>query len=80
MLHSGFDVEVLLNQMLSTEGPRLVMGDLNNDQLEDFILLGAKDDADKIFLQNQCCFISGQRIPRLYVFITRKCATIRCNE
>jgi hypothetical protein len=37
--------------MLSTEGPRLVIGDVNNDKLDDLILLGATDDPDKLFLQ-----------------------------
>ena len=37
--------------MLSTEGPRLITGDVNGDQLEDFILLGSSGDPDKLFLQ-----------------------------
>ena len=37
--------------MLSTEGPRLVIGDVNGDKLDDFILLGAAGDPDKLFLQ-----------------------------
>jgi hypothetical protein len=51
--YNDFDREILLNQMLSTEGPRLVTGDINNDQLEDFILLGSSGHQDKIFLQTQ---------------------------
>ncbi|MCB9279755.1 MAG: ASPIC/UnbV domain-containing protein [Lewinellaceae bacterium] len=38
---NDFDQEILLPRMLSTEGPRLAAGDVNNDRLEDFILLGA---------------------------------------
>jgi hypothetical protein len=49
--YNDFDREILLNQMLSTEGPRLVSGDVNNDQREDFVLLGATGDPDKLFLQ-----------------------------
>ena len=37
--------------MLSTEGPRLIRGDVNNDKLTDFILLGAAGDPDKLFVQ-----------------------------
>ncbi len=51
--YNDFDREILLNQMLSTEGPRLITGDINNDSKEDFILLGANGDSDKIFVQNQ---------------------------
>jgi len=48
---NDFDQEILLPGMLSTEGPRLVMGDVNNDKREDFILLGASGDPDKLFIQ-----------------------------
>jgi len=50
--YNDFEREILLNQMLSTEGPRIVRGDINNDQREDFILLGATGDPDKLFIQN----------------------------
>lgn len=48
---NDFDQEILLTGMLSTEGPRLVIGDVNHDNLEDFLLLGAAGDPDKLFLQ-----------------------------
>ncbi|HEX5172368.1 MAG TPA: VCBS repeat-containing protein [Cyclobacteriaceae bacterium] len=49
--NNDFDQEILLPRMLSTEGPRLIVGDVNSDQLQDFILLGASGDPDKLFLQ-----------------------------
>jgi hypothetical protein len=49
--HNDFNDEGLLMRMLSTEGPRLVTGDVNRDDLDDFILLGAAGDPDKLFLQ-----------------------------
>jgi hypothetical protein len=49
--YNDFDQEILLWRMLSTEGPRLVIGDVNNDNLDDFILLGAAGDPDKLFIQ-----------------------------
>jgi hypothetical protein len=49
--YNDFDHEILLWRMLSTEGPRIVKGDVNGDQREDFVLLGAKDDEDKLFVQ-----------------------------
>lgn len=49
--YNDFDHEGLLLGMLSREGPKLVKGDANGDGREDFVLLGAKDDDDKLFLQ-----------------------------
>lgn len=48
---NDFDQEILLPRMLSTEGPRLVIGDVNGDKLDDFVLLGAAGDPDKLFIQ-----------------------------
>ena len=39
--------------MLSTEGPVLIKGDVNGDGLEDFVLGGASDDPDKLFIQTK---------------------------
>ncbi|MCC6288237.1 MAG: VCBS repeat-containing protein [Chitinophagaceae bacterium] len=49
--YNDFDDEILLVRMLSTEGPRIIQGDINNDKLTDFILLGATGDPDKLFVQ-----------------------------
>jgi enediyne biosynthesis protein E4 len=49
--YNDFNYELLLIRMLSTEGPRLIRGDVNNDKLTDFILLGASGDPDKLFIQ-----------------------------
>lgn len=49
--YNDFDTEILLPRMLSTEGPRLVTGDVNGDRLDDFVLLGAAGDPDKLFVQ-----------------------------
>jgi len=49
--HNDFNDEILLTRMLSTEGPRIVTGDVNRDKLDDFILLGAAGDPDKLFIQ-----------------------------
>ena len=51
--YNDFDVELLLTRMLSTEGPRLITGDVNNDGLTDFILLGAAGDPEKLYVQNK---------------------------
>jgi hypothetical protein len=49
--YNDFDDELLLVRMLSTEGPRVIQGDVNNDRLTDFILLGAAGDPEKLYLQ-----------------------------
>jgi hypothetical protein len=46
-----FDAERLLPKMLSTEGPKLAVGDVNGDGLEDFYLGNATADTAKIFIQ-----------------------------
>jgi hypothetical protein len=49
--YNDFNDELLLVKMLSTEGPRLIKGDVNKDNLAYFILLGASGDPDKLFIQ-----------------------------
>jgi hypothetical protein len=48
-----FDVERLLPKMLSTEGPKLATGDINEDGLQDFYMGSATGDTAKIFIQNK---------------------------
>ena len=52
-LYNDFNDEILLIRMLSTEGPRLIRGDVNKDNLTDFILLGAAGDPDKLYVQKK---------------------------
>ncbi|MEJ1238518.1 VCBS repeat-containing protein [Chryseolinea sp. T2] len=58
---NDFNQEILLHRMLSTEGPRILKGDVNKDGREDFILLGASGDSDKLFVQNA----SGNFVQRI---------------
>lgn len=49
--YNDFDHEILLPKMLSTEGPRIISGDIDQDGRVDFVVLGADGDEDKLFLQ-----------------------------
>jgi hypothetical protein len=46
-----FDIERLMPRMLSREGPKLAVADVNGDSLEDFFVGSAKRDTAKLFWQ-----------------------------
>ena len=50
---NDFNVERLLPHKLSTEGPKVLTGDVTNDGLIDFLVLGAYGDRDKLFIQQK---------------------------
>lgn len=60
-----FDVERLIPKMLSTEGPKLAVGDVDGDGLQDFFMGNATGDTAKLFVQQP----NGQFIQKNeYVF------------
>ncbi|HEY4198498.1 MAG TPA: VCBS repeat-containing protein [Mucilaginibacter sp.] len=48
-----FDNERLIPKMLSTEGPKLAVADVNGDGLQDFFMGGAANDTAKLFIQQK---------------------------
>ena len=59
---NDFDQERLLPHGVSSEGPRIVKGDVNGDTKEDFILLGSENQPNQLFLQTRTGF-SYQAVP-----------------
>lgn len=54
-----FNREKLLYQMRSNEGPKLAIGDVNNDGLVDFFVGGAKGFAGSLFIQGKKRFTAS---------------------
>ncbi len=48
-----FDVERLLPKLISTEGPKLAVSDVNGDGLQDFYMGSSTGDTAKIFIQQK---------------------------
>jgi hypothetical protein len=46
-----FNKELLMPHLLSAEGPKIAVADINGDQLEDFVVGSAKHDTAKVFIQ-----------------------------
>ncbi|MDZ7606989.1 MAG: VCBS repeat-containing protein [Cyclobacteriaceae bacterium] len=51
--YNDFLQDPMSYQALSMEGPKIISGDVNGDQLSDIVLLGAADDPNKLFIQNR---------------------------
>ncbi|HTK21926.1 MAG TPA: VCBS repeat-containing protein, partial [Mucilaginibacter sp.] len=49
--YKDFDDQRLIPKMLSTEGPKLAVADVNGDALEDFFVGNATGDTAKLFIQ-----------------------------
>lgn len=49
--YKDFDEQRLIPKMISTEGPKLAVADVNGDGLQDFFMGGATNDTAKLFIQ-----------------------------
>jgi hypothetical protein len=49
--YNDFKEQILLPHLLSTQGPFIAKGDVNNDGLEDLYIGGAKNSPGKLFIQ-----------------------------
>jgi len=48
-----FNRQYLIPHMLSTEGPKMAVGDVNGDGLDDVFICGAKNQSSALFVQNK---------------------------
>ncbi len=48
-----FNYEKLIPKMISREGPKMEVGDVNNDGLDDFYIGGAKNQPGKLYVQKK---------------------------
>lgn len=51
--YNSFNKEILMPHMLTTQGPRMAVGDVNGDQLEDLFIGGAAGQPGSLFIQDQ---------------------------
>lgn len=51
--YSDYDLQQMVPHMLSTQGPAMAVADVNNDDLDDFYVGGAKNQSGELFIQNE---------------------------
>lgn len=61
--YSDFRKQILLPHFLSTQGPHIAKGDVNNDGLEDLYFGGAKDSPGRLYFQKKDGSFELQRQP-----------------
>src|SRR5688572_3008471 len=60
-VYVDFNSERLIPYMLSSQGPKLSSGDVNNDGLEDFYMGGAVNEPRRLFIQSASGFIISKQ-------------------
>jgi enediyne biosynthesis protein E4 len=52
-IHNDYRDQVLLPHKMSNQGPDIIVGDVNNDQLEDFYIGNASKSPGRMYIQNK---------------------------
>ncbi|HEY5970142.1 MAG TPA: VCBS repeat-containing protein, partial [Chitinophagaceae bacterium] len=60
-IYVDYNSERLIPYMLSTQGPKLSRGDVNNDGLEDFYMGGASNEPKRLFVQTRSGFLISKQ-------------------
>ncbi len=60
--YSDFDIERLIFQMNSTQGPKIAVGDVNGDKKDDIYICGARRQAGAVYVQTNGHFTLMQNI------------------
>jgi enediyne biosynthesis protein E4 len=58
--YSDFDVERLIFQMNSTQGPKIAVGDVNGDKKDDIYVCGARGQSGALYVQSNDKFVLMQ--------------------
>ncbi len=63
VIYDDFQDQVLLPQKLSQLGPDIAVADINGDGLEDFIVSGARNQSNTLYLQNKSGYFTKAAVP-----------------
>jgi enediyne biosynthesis protein E4 len=61
---TDFSIERLIPHFISREGPKIAVGDVDNDGLDDFFVGGAKGQAGQLYLQQRNTAVLFKRVPQ----------------
>ncbi len=59
--YNDYNAERLMPHVLSTQGPKIVKGDVDGDQVEDILLLGGKGQANQLYINKKSKFVKSSQ-------------------
>ena len=61
-IYDDYNHDRLLPHMLSTQGPKIAKGDVNNDGIEDFIILGAIGHTNSLYISQKGKWVLSKQV------------------